>query len=165
MTKARAPLSFGLAVHEITTVIGIPAARRVTGRAKRTLQLWREGGHNATPTLAQAFALDRAFVEAGGEGLPPIVASYLRQIEAFMSGAPACRVALIADIAAAARESADAFSASLALTQPGASPTAIHHAIAEAEQSDAANGRLLARLKSFLSARGRNGKSGGTENE
>lgn len=165
MTKARAPLSFALAIHEITATIGLPTARRVTGRAKRTLQLWREGGHNATPTLEQAFALDRAFVEQGGEGLPPIVASYLRQIEAFMADTAACRIALIEDIAGVARESADAVAASLALTQPGASPTAIHHAIAEAEQSDAALGRLIARLKSFLSARGRPENSGGSDHE
>ncbi|WP_416462747.1 hypothetical protein [Sphingomonas sp. VDB2] len=154
MTKTRAPLSFALAVHEITTVIGIPAARRVTGRAKRTLQLWREGGQDATPTLAHAFALDRAFVEAGGEGLPPILASYLRQMEAVMANPAACRIALIGDISNVARESADALAASMALTQPGASPTAIHHAIAEAEQGDAAIGRLIARLKSFLPGNG-----------
>lgn len=165
MTKARAPLSFALAVHEITTVIGIPAARRVTGRAKRTLQLWRDSGEGVTPTLTQAFALDRAYIDAGGDGLPPIVASYLRQIEAIMADTNACRLALIEDIADVARESADVVAASLALTQPGASPTAIHHAIAEAEQSDAATGRLIARLKSFLSARGRQGNSGGSDHE
>ncbi|MEJ7933632.1 hypothetical protein WG907_05075 [Sphingobium sp. AN558] len=154
MTKIRAPLSFALAVHEITTLIGVTTARRVTGRAKRTLQLWREGGQEATPSLAQAFALDRAYVEAGGEGLPPIIASYLRQIEAFMAATEACRLALIEDIANVARESADAVAASMALTQPGVRPTAIHHAIAEAEQNDAAIGRLLARLKSFLPGNG-----------
>ena len=161
MTKARAPLTFALAVHEITTVIGLPAARRVTGRAKRTLQLWREGGHGATPTLAQAFALDRAFVDAGGEGLPPIVASYLRQIETIMANAQACRAALIDDIATASREAAEAVAASLPLTQPGASVTAIHHAIAEAEQGDVAIGRLIARLKSFLPTRGQQASTGG----
>ncbi len=165
MTKTRAPLSFALAIHEITTVIGTTTARRVTGRAKRTLQLGREGGYDATPTLAQAYALDRAYIEAGGDGLPPIVASYLRQIEAHMADTEACLLALIDDIADLARESADAVAASMALTQPGASPTAIHHAIAEAEQSDAAIGRLIARLKSFLSARGRQGHSGGSDHE
>ncbi|WP_370170949.1 hypothetical protein [Sphingobium abikonense] len=161
MTKARAPLTFALAVHEITTVIGLANARRVTGRSKRTLQLWREGGHDATPSIAQAFALDRAYVDAGGDGLPPIVASYLRQIEAIMSDAQACRAALIDDIAFASRETADAVAACLPLTQPGASVTAIHHAIAEAEQGDAAIGRLIARLKSFLPTRGQQANAGG----
>ena len=154
MTKTRAPLSFALAIHEVTTVIGVATARRVTGRAKRTLQLWREGDQGATPSLAHAFALDHAYIQVGGEGLPPILASYLRQMEALMANPAACRIALIDDIARVARESAEALAASLALTQPGVSPTAIHHAIAEVEQGHAANGRLLARLKSFLPGNG-----------
>ncbi|WP_157078278.1 hypothetical protein [Sphingobium abikonense] len=163
MTKARAPLSFALAIHEATLFLGIPVATRVTGRAKRTLELWREGGKRATPSLAQAFALDRAYVEAGGTGLPPIIASYLRQIETIMVSPAACRAGLLSDLGYVARESSDAFAASLALTQPGASATAIHHAIAEAEQSERAITRLLARLKSFLpgnrAALGKTGES------
>ncbi|WP_311270860.1 hypothetical protein [Sphingobium sp. WCS2017Hpa-17] len=147
-------MSFALAIHEATIAIGIANAIRVTGRSKRMLQLWRDSSKRASPSLDHAFALDRAYVEAGGEGLPPILASYLRQMSTIMASPAACRAALMKDMGEAVRETAEAFAACLPLIEAGASPTAIHHAIAEAEQSERAITRWLARLKSFLPGNG-----------
>lgn len=153
MTKLRAPLSFSQAITRVAGLIGWDEAARVTRRAKRTVRHWSESDRHGTPTLDQAFALDRAYLAAGGEGAP-ILECYARQLDVAVAQSFASRAALADDIAATARESADAISCSIHVTQPGATPTAIHRAIAETEEASGAMTRLLGRLKSFLPGNG-----------
>jgi hypothetical protein len=149
MTKVRAPLTFSLAITTIVGLIGWEEAARLTGRATRTVRHWSESDLKGSPTLDQAIALDRAFLEAGG-GFAPILESYARQLAVTLSDAMACRLGLANDIEAASRESAEAIGSSIHVMQPGASLTDIHRAIAETEEASTYMARLLGRLKSFL---------------
>lgn len=163
MTKLRAPLSFSLAITTLIGVIGWADAGRITRRANRTLRHWSESDRKGTPTLDQAIALDRAFIEAGG-GYAPILESYARQLNVALAPSMACHAALGEDIAAVSRETADAIGASIQIIQPGASPTAVHRAIAETEEAGAKIARLLGRLRSFLPGTGSAGDSRGMAN-
>lgn len=153
MTKLRAPLSFALAVTRIAGVIGWAVAARVANRSERTIRLWSESDNKTTPTLEQAVKLDAAYRFAGGDGAP-LLECYTLMLEIRMAGASACQAALVNDIATLTRETADAVATSLQVIQPGATPTAIYRAIAEAEDAAGAGSRLLARLKSFLPGNG-----------
>jgi hypothetical protein len=153
VTKLRAPLSFSLAITTVAGQIGWRPAAAATRRAVRTVRHWSESDRHGTPTLDQAIALDRAFIEAGG-GYAPILESYVRQLDVAMTNAVACRVALAEDIAMASRETGDALGHCIAALQPGASPTTIYRAIAETEEVDALFPRLLGRLKALLPGNG-----------
>lgn len=161
MTKVRAPLTFSLAITTVVGLIGWEQAARITRRSKRAVRYWSESDKASMPTLDQAIALDRAFIEAG-ETFAPILESYARQLDIALSNTLACRAALADDIAQASLETADAISSSIHAMQHGASPTQIHHAIKETEEASGAVIRLLTRLKSFLPGNGAaHGKSGG----
>lgn len=149
MTKARAPMSFSLAITRIAGLIGWEEAARVTDRSERTVRLWSESDAGTLPTLDQAMALDRAYLAAGG-GEAPILESYSRQLEVALSNALACKRTLSEDVAEAARESGEAIACSLRVAQPGATTSDVYLAIAETEEASGACTRLLARLKSFL---------------
>ncbi|WBQ17831.1 hypothetical protein [Sphingobium yanoikuyae] len=160
MTKVRAPLSFSFAITTAIGLLGWDAAGRITRRANRTLRHWSESDKKGTPTLDQAIALDRAFIEAGG-GFAPILESYARQLDVALAPSMACHAALGEDIAAVSRETADAIGASIQIIQPGASPTAVHRAIAETEEAGVRLTRLLGRLRSFLPGNGAGGDNAG----
>jgi len=161
VTKVRAPLSFSLAITTVIGVVGWTDAGRITRRANRTLRHWSESDRKGTPTLDQAIALDRAYIAAGGD-YAPILESYARQLNVTLASTMACHAALGEDIAAVSRETADAIGASIQIIQPGASPTAVHRAIAETEEAGVRVTRLLGRLKSFLPGNGAaQGLSGG----
>lgn len=149
MTKVRAPLTFSLAISTAVGPLGWAEAARIVRRATRTVRHWAESDRKGTPTLDQALALDRAYMEGGG-GFPPILASYARQLDVVLTPSAACRNLLADDIAAVSIETADAVSTALMVMKPGASPTAVHRAIAETEEASVGVTRLLGRLKSFL---------------
>jgi hypothetical protein len=149
MTKLRDPLSFSLAITTAVGLIGWEAAARLTGRARRTVRHWSESDRKGTPTLDQAMAIDRAFLEKGG-AYPPILQSYARQLNLVMLPMDACTAELAADIAAMSRETAEAIADALMVMQAGASPAVVDHAIAELEEASVSGLRLLARLRSFL---------------
>lgn len=153
MTKPKAPLSFSLAIATAVGPLGWEAAAKITRRATRTVRHWAESDRRGTPTLDQAIALDRAYIEAGGD-FPPILASYARQLDVTLAATRACRDALADDIAAVSTETADAVSTALMVMKPGATPTAVHHAIAETEEASVRVTRLLGRLRSFLPGNG-----------
>ncbi|MFT3967383.1 MAG: hypothetical protein QM690_16025 [Sphingobium sp.] len=153
MTKVRAPLSFGLAITRIAGLIGWKEAARLARRSPRTIRHWSDSEKKGTPTLEQAIALDAAYIAAGGEGAP-ILSAYAMQIDAALAMALACRTALVHDIAAATRETADAIAHSIQAAQPGSTPQAVYRAIAETEEGVGALHRVLARLKSFLPGNG-----------
>lgn len=153
MTKARAPLSFSLAITTVAGRIGWLQAGSIVRRSVRTVRHWSESDRHGTPTLDQAIALDRAFIEAGG-GYAPILESYARQLEVALVDQVACRTALAEDIALASRETGDALGHCIQALQPGASPAVIHRAILETEEVDALIPRLLGRLKALLPGNG-----------
>ena len=162
MTKLRAPLTFSQVITCIAGRIGWKEAARLTRRAMRTVRHWSESDRRGLPTLDRALALDRAYLEAGGE-YPPILESYARQLDIALMPSIACRAALANDIAAAAREAADAVACAIQVTQPGISEAVVHRAIAETEESGTATTRLLSRLKSFLHGDGAGAHHGGKQ--
>ncbi|GFE76228.1 hypothetical protein [Novosphingobium sp. TCA1] len=153
MTKLRTPLSFSLAITTVCGKIGWEAAAKVTGRSIRTVRHWSESDRHGTPTLDQAIALDRAFIEAGGDH-GPIHSCYALQLEVAMVNAVACRTALADDVALFSREAGDAVGRCIQALAPGASPAMIQAAILETEEADAIVPRLLGRLKALLPGNG-----------
>lgn len=153
MTKLRAPLSFSLAITTVCGRIGWEQAARITGRKVRTVRHWSESDRNGTPTLDQALALDRAFIEAGGDH-GPIMACYALQMDVAMVDAVACRAALAEDVALFSRETGDAVGRCIQALAPGASPALIQAAILETEEADAVVPRLIGRLKALLPGNG-----------
>lgn len=153
MTKLRAPLSFSLAITTVADRIGYEPAACITGRAPRTIRHWSDSEERGTPTLEQAIALDRAFIDAGG-GYAPILESYARQLEVAMVDSIACRTALAEDIALASRECGDAISHCIQALRPGATPSEILRAIVETEEADAIWPRVIGRLKALQPGNG-----------
>lgn len=149
MTKVRAPLSFSLAITTVCGKVGWEAAAKVTGRSIRTVRHWSESDRHGTPTLDHAIALDRAFIEAGGDH-GPILSCYALQLDVAMVNAVACRTALADDVALFSREAGDAVGRCIQALAPGASPAMIQAAILETEEADAIVPRLLGRLKALL---------------
>jgi len=160
MTKVRAPLSFSLAITTAVALIGWDQAAALTRRAKRTVRHWSESDRKGTPTLDQAIALDRAYMEAGGD-FPPILQSYARQLDVTLGQSLACRTALAQAITDLSKETADAIGSSIPVMQPGVSETTIHRAIAETEDVATAATRLLGRLKSFVNGNGAGQRTAG----
>ncbi|USI72694.1 hypothetical protein [Sphingomonas morindae] len=150
MTKPRAPLSFAQAVALIAGRVGYARLAHLVGRSERAVRYWSESECRTTPSLGQAKAMDLAWRAAGGAGFP-MLESYARQLHSESLAARACAAGLAEDLAAVARETADAIATGIAVTRPGAGAGAIRHAIAEAEEASGATTRLLGRLKSFLS--------------
>lgn len=148
MTKTRAPLSFSLAITTVVGQIGWAEAARITKRAVRTVRHWSESDKHGTPTLDQAIALDRAFIEAGGD-FAPILESYARQLDVTLADTIG-RAALAEAIAIASRETGEAIGCCIQAMQPGASLAVIHRAIAETEEADEKFPRLIGGLKSLL---------------
>jgi hypothetical protein len=153
MTKLRAPLSFSLAITTIAGSIGWKSAARVTRRAVRTVRHWSESDRRGSPTLDQAIALDRAFIQAGG-GYAPILQSYARQLDVAMIESVACRNALAEDIALASRETGDAIGHCIQALRPGASIAEIRRAIIETEEASGFFPRVIGRFKALLPGNG-----------
>lgn len=153
MTKLRAPVSFSLAITTVCGRIGWDAAAEITGRKVRTVRHWSESDNNGTPTLDQAIALDRAYVEAGGDH-GPILSCYALQLDIAMVDAVACRAALADDVALFSRETGEAVGRCIQALAPGASPALIQAAILETEEADAVVPRLIGRLKALLPGNG-----------
>ncbi|MFC0206411.1 hypothetical protein [Novosphingobium soli] len=163
MTKPRAPLSFSLAITTVCGRIGWQAAAGVTGRSIRTVRHWSESDRHGTPTLDQAIALDRAFVEAGGDH-GPILACYGLQLDVAMVDAIGSRAELAQDAALFSREAGDAVGRIIQALTPGASPALIQAAILETEEADAIVPRLLGHLKALLPGNGVGREANGESN-
>lgn len=149
MTKLRAPLTFPDAVTRIAGVLSFKGAADVARCSVRCVYDWADPDSRSGPRLAQSLALDAAYRNAGGEG-SPILEAYAFLLDVRITAAAADHGALSGDLATVARECGEAIASGIAVTQPGAGPSSIHHAMVEAEQARGALGAMLQRLKSFL---------------
>ncbi|RSV34371.1 hypothetical protein CA234_21400 [Sphingomonas sp. ABOLE] len=102
-----------------------------------------------TPTLAQAAALDRAYVAAGGASMP-LLECYARMVDPATVELAACPHALVIEIADVAREAGEAVSFSLVASQPDASRAAMLRAMHETHESIQAVRSLSRRLSSIF---------------
>lgn len=75
MTKLREPLSFPDAVTRICGALTPAAAAAAVGKSKSLLRMWADPDTENLPNVAQAAALDAAYVK-GGHGEPPLAAAY-----------------------------------------------------------------------------------------
>ncbi len=163
MTKLRTPLTFEDAMTRVAGLIGWTEVQRITGRADSTVRAWGDPNNQTAAPIDQALALDAAYVAAGGED-PPFLDTFAFRLNVRLIEQTACRSALAGELAEAMRETGDALVAGAAIVQGDASPFAAHRAIEEARQAEAALGKVLIRLTSFLpSGEGpRAGNVGGT---
>lgn len=149
MTKRRQPLTFADALTRIVGHLTYSEAARILGRSERMIYIWTDPDNDVSPSLDQALALEAAYRASGGVG-QPILDAYAFQLDIQVVDQTACHRALTNDIATLARECGDAIATGIGITQTGASASAVHHALVEAEQARSAIGTFIGRLKSFL---------------
>jgi len=150
VTQLRAPLSFADAMTRVAGVIGWPEAAHIARRRQRTVRYWSEGNCQTTPSIAMAVKFDAAYRAAGGEGAP-FAEAHAHLLGMHTEREDACRRALAADLATAARETGEATAHAIIVATSNASPRDTMRAVAEAEQGRNAMARLVRRLSSFLS--------------
>lgn len=148
MTKARIPGTWSAAVTQIAEQLGVRRAAHAAGVADRTIYKWSDPDMAATPTLAQAAALDRAYVAAGGTALP-LFECYRRAVDQAADLA-ACRQALVGEIAGLAKEAGEAVSCSLEASRPDAGRADMLRAMRETHEAAQAVGALSRRLRSIF---------------
>lgn len=153
MTKARDPLGFAKAVTTVCDLIGWAEAAAIVGRAQTRLRKWSVDNSGEMPNVAQAVALDRAFMEAGG-GYAPLAGCYMRQLEVDRAAGAPCRIELAETVAHASREFGEAFSWLVTATQPGATRADYIRAIDETEDLDALMPRLIGPLTALSHGNG-----------
>jgi hypothetical protein len=149
MTKARIPGTWSAAVTQIAAHLGVRHAARAAGVGDRTIYKWSDPDMATTPTLAQAAALDRAYVAAGGASMP-LLECYGRMVDPAAADLAACSKALVVEIAGVAKEAGEAVSFSLSAIQPDAGRAAMLRAMREAQEAAQAIGSLSRRLSSIF---------------
>lgn len=153
MTKLRAPLTFAAAIHIIADLVGEAECARLTKRSVRTIREWSDSDKTPLPTIEQAYALDTAFLDAGG-GYAPLAESYQRRLNIARCEPVACRDELTKLLATASRECGDAWAHVLQALQPGATPAQIHRAMVEIEEADVLFPPMLSLLQALLPTNG-----------
>lgn len=149
MTKLRTPKTFAEAAALVGGQLGYAEAGKIAGRKARTIYEWANPDSDTAPTLPQALALDGAYRAAGGEGAP-FRDAYEFQLGMATERQDACRIALLADVAIAAKEAGEAIAFAIEAARSNASPLAIVRALGEAAQATAALAAMERRLASFL---------------
>jgi hypothetical protein len=163
MTKPREPMTFSTAIKVIADLIGIEQVRQITGVSVREARYYTESDKSPIPTIEKCFALDMAFLKAGG-GYAPIFESYERQIQAACSEPVACRVELLNHLSTIVRECGDAWAHVLQAAQAGATPAQVYRAMVEIEEADVLFPRLLGLLKALLPGNGIRAEATGDHN-
>lgn len=134
MTKLRAPCTFEQALARITGLLEHDNAAKLIGKSSRTLYDYMDSDVATSISLEDAWTLDNAFAEAGGDGYPLHQCYALRlDTEAAVSRQDGeAHARLLAD---ATREAGEAIAAQIVATQPGATPADRLIAIRETEQA------------------------------
>lgn len=147
MTTPCEPLTFAGPITYLTDAIGIDVAGDAVGPGRCQIYKWRNSNNQAVPNLLQAFALDAAYLRAGGDHAP-ILGTYIRLLEQDMQ--EVCRTDLAELVALMSVENGEALSHCIMATAPNATAATIKKAIAETEQVDVVTTRMLGRLKALL---------------
>jgi hypothetical protein len=161
MTQLRAPQTYDEAITRIAGVIGWDRICQITGRAVRSARYWSQPNCKTVPSIAQAQALDAAYIAAGGAG-SPFLDTFEFQLGQQLQRQDACTRQLLTEIAVATKECGDAMSAALGVVSSNASPLSAHRAFAEVVEAQRAIDALMRRLSSFLPSHTTDaGKDGG----
>lgn len=118
MTKVRQPTSFGDAVTRVADRLGWDGAGEVVGKCERLVRYWSDPDSQRMPTLADALALDVAYMRSGG-GDPPILSVYAMLLER-AAAAPSSQADIQKVACSAAKEVGEAVAALVAAAMPGA---------------------------------------------
>ncbi|MCZ4341543.1 hypothetical protein O4H52_08020 [Sphingomonadaceae bacterium G21617-S1] len=146
MTKARAPLSIEQAIQRVVGELGDDGVEAATGHKPPVIRNMSDPDHPREISLKDAIALDVAFRNAGGVGLPfHQCFSHQLKIEAAATAADAR--ALARQAAIAAKESGDANAALMLAMAPGATEADRAIARREVAESIAAGQDTLALLQ------------------
>lgn len=133
MTKPREPGKFGAAITEIAAALGWDASAEIAGVRTRAFRNYSDDDTRQTPTLAQALALDAAYVASTGRE-PPLMAAYLLSLE--IAATPKANAAEILRLTQdAAREAGEAVAALAAAAVPGAPHSALKAAVRESVEA------------------------------
>lgn len=151
MTKARAPITFENALTKIAGRIGWAEVARICGVKERAARNWSEPDTLSSLRLAQALALDIAFLAAGGDHAPMLLV-FATRVNVGLIESTADRHALIVGAARAARESGEAVAATLTASRPDATLAEIVIAEREIEQSIEAKTGLLSLFRGLRAA-------------
>jgi hypothetical protein len=122
MTKIRPAATFADAVTRVAGRIGWAGAADAVGKAERTVRNWSDPDTGALPTVEDALALDRAYLEAGGTSPPLLGVMTLRLERGCAIGVD--RAGLAIATANAAREGGEALAALSGLLGDTVSPAA-----------------------------------------
>ena len=82
--KPRPPRSLAGAITKIRTTLSDDLCAQAVGRSTSLIRKWGDPDHRSSPNIAQAYALDQAFVDAG-HGDPPIATLYRDLLEAALN--------------------------------------------------------------------------------
>ncbi|WP_066725254.1 hypothetical protein [Sphingomonas pituitosa] len=163
MTKQRTPGTWAHAAFKIGEHLGAKRAAAVAQVSERTFYNWADPDLEGTPTLAQAFALDMAFFDAGGDTLP-FLAVYQAATECRAIVADPCRLALVDDIADTAKEFGEVVEHGLAAARSTASRSDVLRAMTEAAELEQAAKTITRRLGAiFRRGAGPRQIAGGTQ--
>lgn len=147
MTIERVPYSFEHSIKRITDVIGVGRAAALFGISGRLVYSWSHPAEPFLPRIDQALALDQAYRDAGGEGLPMLEAMSV-QLNADRVDDP-CYAELSRTLAEFNIEAGQLTAATLAVLQANASPREIHRALVEVQQTRTKADALWCWLKRF----------------
>jgi len=125
MTKLRAPLSFEQAIHRIVGVIGWAGAAAAINRGRGrpitegAVRKKADPDTQGSLTFEEAYLLDAAYGEAGGDGFP-LHETYALRLQLSADERRASQSEIVLAAAKVAKETGEAVHAILVSTQPGA---------------------------------------------
>jgi hypothetical protein len=130
MTKLREPVTPHKTLHTVIGALGMDTVCAIVRRKPRSVGNWSDPDTLASVTLEAAFALDEAFMRAGGDHAPfaTLYRARLEMIEAEIDATAHDRSLAAATLA---KEAGDATAAQIIACRPGASRAEI--AIAQRE--------------------------------
>lgn len=149
MTKPRIPGTWAHAAFTIGEQIGAKRGAAVAQVSERTFYNWADPDLETTPSLAQAFALDMAFADAGGDALP-FLAAYQAAAECRAIVVDPCRLALVDEIAETAKEFGEVVEHGLAAARPTANRTDVLRAMTETAELQQATNSIARRLGAII---------------
>ncbi len=163
MTKQRTPGTWAHAAFTIAEKIGAKRAAAVAQVGERTFYNWADPDVGTTPTLAQAFALDMAFLDAGGE-LLPFLAVYQAATECRAIVVDPCSLALVEELSETAKEFGEAVEHTLVAARPSATRADVMRAMTETAELEQATKTIARRLGAiFRRGAGPRQIAGGTQ--
>jgi hypothetical protein len=153
MTKVRLPLTPYRALARIAELLGWDGCASVLGNSEWTVRKWSDPDAEREISFQDAMRLDAAFMRAGGEGAP-LYECYAARIDLLARDDGSDSSKLLAAASRAAKELAEAVSASIDAAAQGGNKALCRRAITEAEEGMEALQALFFSLKRLAASGG-----------